>query len=265
MAAEKSKSAKKKIAPGRLPSKRTINLVLEEKGKIKPLQAIPAVLAVLVLAALFGKFLVLDRLYSMYGAEGQVSRLRADLDAATTALENFDNVEDDYAHYTLDGMTAAELALVDRTQVLDLVVSIQPVLENVPTEADVARMMQALFREAPETGNPAIDKARQAKRQALLEQIIPLPEYVINSWSVTDNLLTIEITGQTLERMNLLAQEIRRSPIVNSCNISTANKNDRNANNNRREYNVSARFIVYLQKPPAPEATEAPAEEVAQP
>ena len=57
--------------------------------------------------------------------------------------------------------------------------------------------------------------------------------------------LTVEVNGQTLERLNELRQQIERSPIVDSCAIVTANKDARKA----IQDGVWARFIVYLQKP----------------
>ena len=73
---------------------------------------------------------------------------------------------------------------------------------------------------------------------------MPVPEYTINRWNVTGNLLTLEVTGQTLERMNELGRQIERSPIVDSCTISTAKKDLKKD----VEDEVQTRFIVYLQQ-----------------
>lgn len=249
MAAEKKKAAR---APGkgmgklrgRMPTKRSINLMVVDESKIKPLPAILAILAILVLAAVFSKFLVIDRLNSINVAQAKVTRLQSQLDTAMDALENIGDMDKTYAHYTLDGMTAQELALVDRTEVVDLVISVLPPVPPGPTEADLPTIADRLFRKAPITGNASLDIARQLKRIALLEQLVPQPEYVINGWEVTGNLLTLDVTGQTLERMNELAREIEQSPIVDSCTISTAKKDV----NNQSVDGVQTRFIVFLQK-----------------
>ena len=47
---------------GKLPTKRSINLVLVDENKINPLTAILGVLLIVVLAGAFSKFLVIDRL-----------------------------------------------------------------------------------------------------------------------------------------------------------------------------------------------------------
>ena len=250
MAAKKTKPAQgkgkgKSLLKGKMPTKRSINLVLVDENKINPLTAILGVLLVLVLAAAFSKFLVIDRLSAMSQAQGQVSRLQGDLDSAVSALENIGDVGDTYAHYTLEGMTAAELNLVDRTLVLALVDSILPVVEPGPTEEEIAELLQSMFRPAPTTDNDALDTARQRARLDLLEQLVPVPEYTVSRWSLTDNLLTVEVNGQTLERLNELRRQIERSPIVDNCAIVTANRDARRVD----QEGVWARFIVYLRRP----------------
>ena len=62
MAAAKSCPAKgqkaSKVFHGRMPVKRKINLTLINENRIDPLKAIPAILLILLLALVFGKFLV---------------------------------------------------------------------------------------------------------------------------------------------------------------------------------------------------------------
>lgn len=246
MAAKKIKPAKGKgVLKGKLPTKRSINLVLVDENKINPLTAILGILLIVVLAGVFSKFLVIDRLDAMAQAQGRVTQLQNDLDSAMDALDNIGDIGETYAHYTLEGMTAAELNQVDRVLVLALVDSILPVVEEGPSEEEIAGILKSMFRDAPATENDALSTARQRARLDLLEQLVPVPEYIVNRWSLTDNLLTLEVNGQTLERLNLLRQQIEKSPIVDSCAIMTANKD---ARKNAQE-GVWARFIVYLQKP----------------
>ena len=246
MAAKKTKPAKgKSLLKGKMPTKRSINLVLVDENKINPVTAILGVLLIILLAGVFSKFLVIDRLNAMSRAQSRVTQLQHDLDNAMDALDNIGDIGETYAHYTLEGMTAAELNLVDRTLVLALMDSILPVVEPGPSEEEIAAILQSLFRPAPETENDALETARQRERLDMLEQLVPVPEYVVNRWSITDNLLTVEVNGQTLERLNELGRQIERSPIVDSCTIVTANKDARRA----VQDGVWARFIVYLQKP----------------
>lgn len=246
MAAKKIKPAKGKgVLKGKLPTKRSINLVLVDENKINPFTAILGILLIVVLAGVFSKFLVIDRLDAMAQAQGRVTRLQGDLDSAMDALDSIGDIGETYAHYTLEGMTAAELNQVDRVLVLALVDSILPVVEEGPSEEEIAGILKSLFRDAPATENDALNTARQRARLDLLEQLVPVPEYIVNRWSLTDNLLTLEVNGQTLERLNELRRQIEKSPIVDSCAIMTANKDARK----NAQDGVWARFIVYLQRP----------------
>ena len=211
MAAAKSGAVKgrqmKKGIRGRIPVKRTINLVPVNEDKISLKLAIPGILLILVLAGLFSKFLVIDRLTAMSKAAARTARLQSELDDALAQVTSFGDVENTYAHYTLDGMTKEELSLVDRPSVVELVSSIIPAGKTEKT------------------------------------------------WSLSGNILTIEITAKTLEDLNQLAREIEEDPIVDSCSITTANKNQDtviNKSNNRKtvvDTDVWARFIVYLRQP----------------
>ena len=78
----------------------------------------------------------------------------------------------------------------------------------------------------------------------LVREILP-PRYGITSWSVTGNLLTVEVTGNTLRTLNNLARQLERSPIVDSCSIITANRDKQVEVGGE----VRARLIVYLQQP----------------
>ena len=112
MAAKKTKPNKgKSVLKGRIPTKRTINLVLVDENKINPLMAILGILLIVVLAGAFSKFLVIDRMNAMSRAQARVTQLQHDLDSTMDALDNIGDIGETYAHYTLEGMTAAELNL----------------------------------------------------------------------------------------------------------------------------------------------------------
>lgn len=236
-----------------MPVKRSINLILVDENKISLTKAVPAIILIVALAFAFSKYMVADRLIEMSRASGQASSLKTTLDQATQSLQDYEGIEDTYAHMTYAGMTQEELDRVDRVRILELV-----------------------------------------------STILPQGEYT-RSWSVAGNVLTVEITGRSLEYLNELARRIEESPIVDSCAITTAVKNEKeqntlNTNNStasqslvgalesrRREVesglvdnmlsamsrvlnpeqsqNVQARLTIYLMKPvetEEPEATAAP-------
>ncbi|MBP3900535.1 MAG: hypothetical protein J6D53_03615 [Blautia sp.] len=177
MANAKNKKASR-LRRRRMPVKTSINLVMVDEKKINLGIAIPAILLIIFLAGVFSKYMVYDRLMEMSRAEGEVVRLRNQYDTLMSAAEELTGVEDTYAHYTISGMTASELSMVDRVKVLELV-----------------------------------------------ESVLPSSKYA-KSWNVSGNILTIEVTESTLSQQNDLAKKIEKSPIVDSCIIMTANKNE---------------------------------------
>lgn len=258
MAAVKKGAAKGKRPPkkglrGRMPTKRSINLILIDENKISPLKAVPGIILVVVLAAAFSKYFVADRLIAMSRASNQASSVQSTLDKATQTLKEYEGIEDTYAHLTYAGMTQEELDRVDRVKILELVSTILPQGEST------------------------------------------------RSWNVSGNILTVEITGSSLENLNQLARRIEESPIVDSCAIATAVKNEQKQPSNNLADNgsqtlagalesrrqavenglvdtmlsamnsilkpaesqeVQARFTIYLRQPPEEEETsDAPADE----
>ena len=183
MAAEKKRAAAKgnrasqRGRRGRMPTKRSINLVLIDENRISPLKAVPAILLIIALAVAFSKYMVADRLIEMARVQQQARGMQGTLVETQNALNDFEGIEDAYAHMTYAGMSAEEMGRVNRVSILELVSS-----------------------------------------------ILPQGEYT-RSWSVTGNILTVEITGRTLEYLNELSRRIEESPIVDTCAISTAVKN----------------------------------------
>jgi len=189
---------------GRLPSKKSINLVLVNKNKINLRIAIPAIILILGLAYLFGKYLVYDRIVAVDAARASVARLESTLATQQEALDQYSGVEEAYAHYTVDGMTEEELGMVDRTLVLDLI--------------------STVFSSA-------------IKKESM-------------TWTLSGNILTIELSARSLDALNKLARTIEESPIVDSCSITTANKSDKE----EIVDNVKGKFVVYLHNPPETDA-----------
>ena len=56
------------------PSKVTMNLAMKEKSQFSPVKLIPLLLILVVLATLFGKFAVADRLSAVRRAEAALLR-----------------------------------------------------------------------------------------------------------------------------------------------------------------------------------------------
>ena len=245
MAALLKKSAKGgkpgKGVHGRLPTKRSINLVLVDEKKINIPMTVLSIVLIVGLAFLFGKYLVADRLMAVSQAEAKVERLQADLDATMELLNGFGDVETTYAHYTMEGMNQAELDLVDRVQVLDLVTSILPEQPEAGEAEEEDEDDEWFDDEDDEWFDDEDDELEDGGESEDDGE----PRYVIRSWSVSENVLTVEIGGPSLESLNLLAKSLEDNPIVNSCAITTANKDGQR----QAAGEVLAKLIVYLQKP----------------
>ena len=230
-----------KAKRGRMPVKRSINLMIVNENKINFLVAIPAIVLILLAAAAFGKFLVYDRLTEVSRATNQVKTMQTNLEKARATLESFGDMETTYAHYTQEDMSAAETSLVDRSQVLALV-------RTLLSEGN-ATFGPSDFRERFDESY-AVSRAFGDEEFDAWDTLEKLREFVgsrrddttVYTWSVSGNTLTVDITGGTLEKLNKVARRLETSPIVDSVTISTANKQG----NSLYDQNVAARLIIYL-------------------
>ena len=228
-----------------MPNKRSINLVKVDENRISIPKAVLGILLIVALAGLFGKYLVYDRLMAVSEAQARVNRLQNTLDEAMTQMRAFGDVETTYAHYTLDGMTQAELDLVDRVDVLELVGSVLPAQAEAAAPDEAGDDWDEDDWDEDDWDDED-DPADGADVEAVEEG------FAIQSWTVTENVLTIEAGGPTLEDLNRLAHQLEGSLIVDSCTISTANK----ATGRSTDGRVWAKLIVYLTRPV--EEVEAP-------
>ena len=122
MAFKRNENNKKTKAParGRLPVKRTINLATVGEKPVNPFIAVPAIVLIVVAAALFSKIAVIDRMVKVSQAQAEVSYLQSQIDAGYERIESFGELVEEYAHYTYSGMTEEELQRVDRDDVMEM-------------------------------------------------------------------------------------------------------------------------------------------------
>lgn len=120
------KNSKKKgnVKRRQMPTKRSINLAVLSEKKTHFGLLIPGILLILVVAAAFSKFLVIDRLAEVDAARAEVNRLQTKIDQGYEELAGFDDLADLYAHYTYSGFTQEELNRSDRVEVLRLIRSV---------------------------------------------------------------------------------------------------------------------------------------------
>ena len=106
---------------GQMPTKRVINLATIGEKKMRVGIAIPAIILIIVAAAVFSKFLVIDRFAEVTAARQVVYDLQSKLDAGYKELADYDDLAELYAHYTYSGFTNEELNRTDRADVLNLI------------------------------------------------------------------------------------------------------------------------------------------------
>lgn len=183
-----------------MPVKRTINLATQGEKKMNVGLAIPSIVLIVVIAAVFSKFLVLDRFAEVTAAQKVVFDLQTRLDQGYAELADFDDLSELYAHYTYSGFTAEELNRTDRVDILNLI----------------------------------------------RNMVLPYAE--VNSWSVTGNQLTINMTGESLQQINLIVQQLEQQDLVDFCTVNTANTDDNtHGNQSTEEFSaVKARVLCYL-------------------
>lgn len=118
--ARKEKLVTKRAFYEKTPTKDTINFAAVGTNKIRWQVVIPLALAILIAGALFTKFLVADRISSIYEVHQELESVRQELDAANAEIDSYGELNSIYAHYTYSGNTAEELARVDRVSVMSL-------------------------------------------------------------------------------------------------------------------------------------------------
>lgn len=185
---------------GQMPTKRTINLATLGEKPVRMGLAVPGIILVLIAAALFSKFFVVDRLMEVSAAQGEVAALQSRIDAGNRELADFDDLSNLYAHYTYSGFTSEELNRTDRVKVLELIRSM----------------------------------------------VIPYAE--ISSWTLNGNQLVINMSADSLQQINLIAQQLEAQDLVDYCTVNTADTNNNTRNNTEKEEfdTVRARVSAFL-------------------
>ena len=124
-AATKDKAVKaKKISKSKLPTKNTINLIGVGKKKINPVVLTVIIAVVLIAIAVFTKFAIIDRFDEVRRAQAEVSDMRTEVDLLYKKIASYGEINELYAHYTITGMTDAELNRADRIEAIEMLESI---------------------------------------------------------------------------------------------------------------------------------------------
>ncbi len=93
------------------------------------------------------------------------------------------------------------------------------------------------------------DELTRADRVAVLDMIrrVVIPAADVSAWELKGNELTLTLTSNTLQEINLIAQKIEEEKIVDFCTVTTAATRDSQYRRSEDTDNrVTAKIIVYL-------------------
>lgn len=101
----------------KLPSKKTLNLVVKVKTLAHPTRLIPILLLIFLGVGIFTEFAVIRRIEKVRQAEAELAEMRRNLEMIQSAYADYDEVEAEYNRYTYDNY---DRTLFDRLDVLAL-------------------------------------------------------------------------------------------------------------------------------------------------
>ena len=109
------------IKPKKFPEKNTLNLLVKEHTGNSPSRVLPLFIALAVIVLLFARFAVIGPLMKVGEADRAAVQAEDNLAAVQAYTADYDAVSAEYARYSDGGLTADEIALVDRLDILSLV------------------------------------------------------------------------------------------------------------------------------------------------
>ncbi len=110
---------KKKTGSG-IPNKKTMNLVILEKGENSKTTDIVLIVLLVVILAVFAKFGVLDQYNKKKAAEEEYVAAQQELEQNKQLLARYEAVFEKFSHYFKAFLSDEELKLVDRIQLIDM-------------------------------------------------------------------------------------------------------------------------------------------------
>ena len=111
------KSVKSVPRKGQPSAKTTMNLLQKEKSPIRLSVVIPWVVLIIIAAALFAKFAVIDRFAKLGELEAALADEKTALDATRKSYEDYNEVAEQYSRYNYTGY---DKSIADRLDVLEL-------------------------------------------------------------------------------------------------------------------------------------------------
>lgn len=139
MAKTENKQIKKNTKATVLPTKKTMNFV-HHASSFNPKKVLPLAIVVIIVAAVFAKFGIMDQLDKKTAAYNDLAQRQEQLAVVNTKLAGYDELEKQYGRYSYGWMSESEVSMVSRMDVLALVeqkISPASVIENIAVNNNV--------------------------------------------------------------------------------------------------------------------------------
>ena len=139
MAKTDTKKVPKTKKTAALPSKKTMNFV-HHASSFNPKKVLPLAIVVVLVAALFAKFGIMDQLDKKTAAYNDLAQRQEQLAVVNNKLAGYDELAKQYGRYSYGWMSESEVNTVSRMDVLALVeqkISPASVIENIAVNNNV--------------------------------------------------------------------------------------------------------------------------------
>lgn len=166
------KPAKKQI---KIPTKKTLNLLIKEKTLASPTRLIPILFIIVAGAYLFSRYAVAARLEKVNRAEAELADMKSQLEMIQNAFTDYDEVEDQYRRYSYENF---DRSIPDRVDVLNMIETRLFPICNIQSLTINGRDMNLIIKD--------IDMSTLTMINGMLLQEEPLIEE-LNITSYTDN------------------------------------------------------------------------------
>ncbi len=98
-----------------------------------------------------------------------------------------------------------------------------------------------------------LSRVDRARIVVLIQKVV-IPEVIVYNWSVSENMLTMNVTGSSLQALNLLVQRLNDEDIVDFSSLRNAQKSDTTSATSGTEeeetkMDVTAQIVAYLVVP----------------
>ena len=141
------------------------------------------------------------------------------------------------------GKFAVADRLIEASRQQSLVTSLQEQVDSANAYIESVGNLQETYAHYTYQGfrDDEIDCMNRPDVLKLLQDVI-FPKAGVSSWTLTDNQLTLPVTGTTLADINSLIQELNQQEIVDYCTVTTAVTD----NEEGKEDTVTGQITIYL-------------------